>query len=293
MKIAASAYPVSWCDSFEAYAEKQRAWVSEAASQGADLLVFPEYGAMELAAFAGAEGAADMARATQAVSTRFDALSALFSELSSEFSVHILAPSAPVESGARTVNRAGLFAPSGAAGFQDKQIMTRFERDDWGISGGGPLKLFETALGKIGVLICYDSEFPLLARALAEAGADIILVPSCTEALEGYWRVRIGAMARALESQCITVQSSLIGGDPRLFAMDEITGAGGIFGPPDQGMPPTGVVAEGKRDQAGWTYADVNIDQIRNLRADGNVLGFAHWPEQAPRVQTVTHHALA
>ncbi len=74
--------------------------------------------------------------------------------------------------------------------------MTPFERD-WGISGGAPLRVFDTALGKIAVLICYDSEFPLLARALAEAGAEVILVPSCTERVSGFHRVRTGSMARA------------------------------------------------------------------------------------------------
>ncbi len=296
MKIATSAYPVEWLSSWGAYAAKQRRWVSEAASKGAELLVFPEYGAMELAALSGPEKAGDVRGSIEAVSSRMTESNALFSQLSAEFNVHILSPSAPVIDGDIVVNRAGLFSPTGSAGFQDKQIMTRFERSPWGISGrqsgGGPLQLFDTALGKIGVLICYDSEFPLLARALAEAGAEIILVPSCTEALEGYWRVRIGAMARALENQCVTVMSSLVGGDARLFGVEENTGMGGVFGPPDQGFEPTGVQAEGLLGQSGWTYADVNIEQISHVRAKGNVLNLIHWAEQAPRVQDVTHLSL-
>jgi predicted amidohydrolase len=172
--------------------------------------------------------------------------------------------------------------------WQDKQIMTRWERDPWGIEPGGPLTLFDTTLGKIGVLICYDSEFPLLAKALADAGAEIILIPSDTEALEGYWRVRIGAMARALELQCVTVQSSLIGGDKRLYAVEENTGAGGIFCPPDQGFPPTGVLAEGSLNSPGWTFAQVDLDAIRAVRADGHVLNLAHWEEQPARAAQVS-----
>lgn len=292
MKIATSAYPVSWLESWDAYADKQRAWVSSAAREGADLIVFPEYAAMELAALSGAKAASDLQGSRDAVSERWDDLNTLFSSLSSEFGLHILGPSGPVHDGGITVNRAGLFAPSGTAGFQDKQIMTRFERDEWGISGGGPLQLFDTALGKIGVLICYDSEFPLLARALAESGADLILVPSCTEALSGYWRVRIGAMARALENQCVTVMASLIGDAPQLFGVEENTGMGGIFGPPDNGFPPNGVLSEGAMNRQGWSYADVNIDQIHEIRRDGQVLGFQHWPEQDPRAAQVMHRAL-
>jgi len=293
MKIATAAYPVSWCSTWEIYAQKQRDWVMKAASNGADLLVFPEYGAMELAALAGETAAGDIQGSIDAVSERQPELNTLFAGLAEEFALHILAPSAPVRDGGRTVNRAGLFTPTGAAGFQDKQIMTRFEREDWNIAGGGPLKLFDTALGKIGVLICYDSEFPLLGRALVEAGAEILLVPSCTEALEGYWRVRIGAMARALEGQCVTVMSSLIGNEPRLYGVESNSGMGGVFAPMDQGFPPTGVLAEGNLNKAGWTYASVDTAKIAHVRADGHVLNVLHWQEQAPRASDVTLEALA
>ena len=168
--------------------------------------------------------------------------------------------------------------------------MTRFEREDWAIAPGGPLKLFDTALGKIGVLICYDSEFPLLGRALHEA--DLILAPSCTEALSGYWRVRIGAMSRALENQCVTVMASLVGNNEWSKAVDMNTGTGGVFGPPDKGFPATGVLAEGTLNQPGWTYADVDLSAIAEVRADGHVLNRTHWEEQVARVESVTISAL-
>ena len=132
-------------------------------------------------------------------------------------------------------------------GVQDKQIMTRFEREDWGVAGGGPLRIFDTALGRIGIMICYDSEFPLLGRALA--GADLILVPSGTEARAGYSRVRIGAQARALENQCVTVMSSTVGEAPWCPHVDASIGMGGVFGPPDTGFPQTGVISEGTLGQ--------------------------------------------
>lgn len=284
MKVATAAYPLDWFESWDRYAEKQRAWVAEAAGQGAELLVFPEYGAMELASLAGEAVAGDIAGSIAAVSERMAQADALHSALAAEFGVHILSGSAPVVTEAGVVNRAGLFAPGGAVGHQDKQIMTRFERDDWGVQGGGPLRVFDTALGKIGILICYDSEFPMLARTLVEAGAEILLVPSCTEALEGYWRVRIGAMARALECQCVSVMASLVGEQPRIYAVEENTGMGGVFGPPDMGFPPTGVLAEGTLNQPGWTYAQFDRAQIAAVRADGHVLNMTHWAEQAERL---------
>lgn len=286
MKIATAAYPLDLFDDWAGYASKQRMWVSEAAAAGADVLVFPEYGAMELASLAGGEVAADLAGSIAAVSDRVDRANDVLSELAQEFGVYILGGSAPVRDGGQIVNRAPFFAPTGAREHQDKQIMTRFEREDWGVCGGGPLKLFDTAHGKIGVLICYDSEFPLLARSLVEAGAEVILIPSCTEALEGYWRVRIGAMARALEGQCITVMASLVGDRPEIFAVEENTGMGGVFAPPDMGFPATGILAEGQLNRPGWTYADLDLDQVRKVRADGHVLNLRDWSEQPQRAQT-------
>ena len=284
MKIATAAYPMDFLSSFDAYEAKLRRWVAEAAGEGADLLVFPEYGAMELATLAGREAAFDLERSLHAVSDRIPEADAIHAALAQEFGVHILAASAPVfdaSLGDRPVNRARVFAPDGTMGIQDKQIMTRFEREEWGVQAGGPLTLFETALGKIGVLICYDSEFPLLGRAVMDA--DILLVPSCTEALTGYSRVRIGAMARALENQCVAVMSSTVGSCDWSQSVDENTGMGGVFGPPDTGFPATGVMAEGQMNAPGWTYADVDLEAVARVRADGVVLNRSHWTEQEGR----------
>lgn len=285
MKIATAAYPLDWLENWAQYEDKLARWVGEAAGAGADLLVFPEYGAMELSTLDGAETAGDLERSIHSVSEKMEDAAALHLKLAAEHGVHILGASAPVTAGTgRPVNRAELYGPGGQRGHQDKQIMTRFEREEWGIAAGGPLKLFDTALGKIGVLICYDSEFPLLGRALAEA--DILLVPSCTEALAGYWRVRIGAMARALENQCVAAMSSITGENPWSEAVDANTGMGGIFGPPDKGFPGTGVLAEGVLNQPGWTYAEADLASIAAVRADGHVLNRRHWAEQQGREKT-------
>lgn len=287
MKIATAAYPLDWLDSWSAYANKISAWVEEAAQASADLLVFPEYGAMELATLAGANVAADLEQSLYAVSERMPEATALHRDLAMAHGVHILAASGPVAvSEGRPVNRAHFLSPSGAVDYQDKQIMTKFERDPWDVAPGGPLKLFETELGRIGVLICYDSEFPLLGRALSNV--DLLLVPSCTEAQSGYWRVRIGAMARALESQCVSVMSSLVGPAEWSEAVDINTGTGGVFGPPDTGFPENGVLALGQMDQPGWTYAEVDIARIAEVRECGVVANRTHWEEQTPRFETVT-----
>ncbi len=291
MKVATAAYDLDWLASWSQYEDKLDRWVAEATGQGADLLVFPEYGAMELSTLDGAGVAGDLERSIQAVSERIQDVQNLHTRLAQTYKTYILGASAPVIDGpGRPVNRAVFYAPDGGVAHQDKQIMTRFEREIWDIAPGGPLRLFDTALGKIGILICYDSEFPLLGRALNEA--DLILVPSCTEALSGYWRVRIGAMSRSLENQCVTVMSSLVGSNQWSEAVDMNTGTGGIFGPPDKGFPQTGVLAEGTLNQPGWTYAEIDLSAIAEVRADGHVLNSTHWDEQPPRAESVTISSL-
>ena len=295
MKIATAAYPLDFLTSWAQYEDKLHAWIDEAASHGADLLVFPEYGAMELATLAGRNVAADLEQSLHAVSERLPDADALHSHLSRQFGVHILAASAPSfhppkPANGRPVNRARFFTPAGRIGVQDKQIMTRFEAETWNVVPGGGLELFDTTLGKIGILICYDSEFPLLGRALTDA--ELILVPSVTDTLHGYSRVRIGSQARALENQCVTAMSSVVGAADWSEAVDISVGAGGIFGPPDQGFPETGVFAAGQLNTPGWPYAEVDLSAVAQVRADGGVLNRRDWSCQEGRSQAAPVTAL-
>src|SRR5690606_29656539 len=191
----------------------------------------------------------------------------------------------------RYVNRALVCAPDGRYDWQDKQIMTRFERETWGIASGSGLKVFDTALGCFAINICYDAEFPLLARAQCAAGAKLLLVPSCTDTAAGYHRVRIGCQSRALENQCIVVQSPLVGEAPWSAAIDVNVGAAGVFGPPDHGFPDDGVLAVGEMSQPQWLHADIDLAAVSAVRAQGQAFNFRHWDEQGehalPPVQRI------
>jgi predicted amidohydrolase len=100
-------------------------------------------------------------------------------------------------------------------------------------------------------------------------------------------------MARALENQCVTAMSSVVGKAPWSEAVDISLGQGGVFGPPDIGFPATGVLAEGTLGQPGWTYADVDLDRIANVRSNGVVLNRKHWAEQQPRDTQVSIESLS
>jgi predicted amidohydrolase len=282
--LAAAAYPLTWFNHFDDYADKLSSWVSEGAALGGELLVFPEYGAMELASLGGSGIARDLEGALVEVARHRTACDALHQDLARQHAVHILGGSGPVFVGARPVNRATLYGPEGIVGHQDKQIMTRFEREDWNVTPGNPLQVFDTPIGRFGVVICYDSEFPLLSRALCEAGVEVLLAPSCTETYAGFMRVRVGSMARALENQCPVVHAPLVGAADWCAGVELNRGRASIYGPPDAGWPETGILAETALDVPGWAVAKVSRGQIARTRADGVVLGFRHWPEQDERL---------
>lgn len=293
--VAAAQYPIDRLADWAAYAAKITRWIEQAAEAGASLAVFPEYGAMELAAL-DPTTMGDLTGSLEEVSALLPRVDDLHAELAIRHGMHILAASAPAKSGDGSyVNRARLFAPGGKVGVQDKLIMTRFEREEWGIAASPALRLFDTSLGKVGVNICYDSEFPLLARAQVEAGMELLLVPSCTDSEHGYWRVRIGSQARALEGQCYVLHSPTVGEASWSPAVDVNRGAAAIYGPPDRGMPANGVLALGKMDEPQWVFADVDLAKVAALRADGGVLNSVHWAEQPgakrlPEVEIVDLH---
>lgn len=281
VKIAAAQYPIEWLPSAASWRDKLERWVGEAAHEGAQLLVFPEYGAMETASLFGEAVAGDLAASLAAVADRSDEADAAYRELAAAHDVWILGASQPVRvADGRIHNRASLFGPAGEQASQDKIVMTRFEREQWGVTGGNALTVFETPLGSVGVTICYDCEFPVLARRLVEAGAEIVLVPSCTDTARGYHRVRTGAQARALESQIAVVHSPTVGDAPWSPAVDTNRGAAAIYVPPDLDFPDDGVLAIGPRDEAAWVYATVDLDRLARCRKEGDVLNDRDWPEQ-------------
>ena len=280
VRVAAAQYPIERPVSLEAVVDKLAQWIADAAAGGADIVVFPEYGAMEIAGVCDDAIAGDLARSLAAVADRLAEVDRQLARLAQRHAIHVLAPSGPSRrADGRYVNAARLFSPSGRMGVQEKMIMTPFEHG-WGVVAGGSLRVFDTALGRIGVLVCYDGEFPLLARAQVEAGARLLLVPSCTERLSGYHRVRTGAQARALENTVAAVTSPLIGEAPWSPAVDHNTGAAGVYVPAEAELSATGVLAEGRLDEPGLVHATIDMARLWHLREAGEMHNAADWSLQ-------------
>ncbi len=289
MKIAAVAYQIDRLPGWGPHGDKLNRLLEEA---DADLVVLPEYAALE-AALLGNMPSRSALDWRDLAAERAQSWVDQMVQLARAHGCHILGGTGPVATERGVVNRAWLVSPSGAVVHQDKLILTPYERNEMAMTPGDELRLFDTALGRIGVLICYDSEFPLFSRALCEAGADMILVPSCTDLPAGQTRVRQSARARAIENQCLIVQAPLVGPRPECEIIDKSTGRAGLFCPPDHGLPPDGIIAQGETDRHGPVVAEVDPAAIAAPRATGQVGNFAHWPEQDGRVGRLVTQALA
>ena len=281
VKIASAQYDISFLGVWSAYRNKVERWVNEAAGRDARILLFPEYASMELASLFSKDVYASLSLQLAAMQSVLDDYIDLYRTLALKHQCYIQSGTFPVHMPDNEYrNRAYLFMPNGDVDFQDKLMMTRFENEQWLIKRGNELKCFDTEFGKIAINICYDSEFPLLARQQVEAGASLILVPSCTDTLAGYHRVQIGCRARALENQCYVVQSPTVGKAPWSEAVDVNIGAAGIYTPVDRGFPDDGILAMGELNAVQWVFAEISLEACEKVRADGQVFNYRDWPLQ-------------
>lgn len=281
VKIAAAQYDIGYLQDWKDYRIKIEGWINKALIQEASILLFPEYASMELASLFGQSVYSSLVKQLEAMQSLLDDYLWLFQEHARKNGCYIQAGTFPVQTADGSYrNRAFLFMPDGTIDFQDKLMMTRFENEQWFIQRGQDLKIFDTEYGKIAINICYDSEFPLLARQQVEAGANLILVPSCTDTLAGYHRVKIGCQARALENQCFVVQAPTVGSAPWSEAVDVNIGAAAIYTPVDRGFPENGVLAVGELNAVQWVVAEIPLAEIETVRENGQVFNYRDWPLQ-------------
>lgn len=272
IKIASAQYPISQHADLQSWKDHIEAWVEKAVFQDAELLVFPEYGSMELVSLMPEEIQKDIHLQIKEMQTFLSDFIHTFSELSHQYNVVIVAPSFPVQVENKFVNRSYVFGINGLAGYQDKFFMTRFENEEWGISSAPKiLTVFQADWGSFGIQICYDVEFSIGTHHLVLNGANMLLVPSCTESIRGATRVHIGARARALEGQLYSVVSQTIGEALWSPAVDVNYGYSAYYTTPDKYLPEEGVLETGHPQKAEWHYQVVDMDLISKVRANGQV----------------------
>jgi predicted amidohydrolase/GNAT superfamily N-acetyltransferase len=233
-----------------------------------DFALFPEFFNAPLMAkynhLSEPEAIRELAKHTKEIVDRF-------SSLSISYNINIITGSMPEMVDGKLYNAGYLCRRDGTIDRYEKLHVTPDEAKVWGLQGGKGLKVFDTDCGKVGILICYDSEFPELSRLLADEGMDILFVPFLTDTQNGYSRVRHCAQARAIENECYVAIAGSVGNLPNVHNMDIQFAQSMVFTPCDFAFPTTGIKAEATPNTEMILIADVDLDLLRELNQFGSV----------------------
>ncbi|MFH6768123.1 carbon-nitrogen hydrolase family protein [Gaetbulibacter aquiaggeris] len=194
-----------------------------------------------------------------------------FSKLAISYNINIITGSMPEMVDGKLHNAGYLCRRDGTMERYEKLHVTPDEAKVWGMVGGNQVIAFDTDCGKIGILICYDVEFPELSRILADEGMDILFVPFLTDTQNGFSRVRHCAQARAIENECYVAIAGSVGNLPKVQNMDIQFAQSMVFTPCDFAFPTNGVKAEATQNSEMILIADVDIDLLRELNQFGSV----------------------
>lgn len=238
----------------------------------ADVVLFPEFFNGPLMAPWNGQGPAEAVRQlagyTEAIRDRM-------SKLAVSYNINIIAGSMPEYDGEHLRNVCYLLRRDGTWDRQYKIHVTPDEKRYWGLTGGHRVQVFDTDFGRIGILICYDVEFPELPRLLAESGMNILFVPYWTDTKNAYLRVRRCAQARAIENECYVVISGSVGNLPRVENMDMQYSQAAVFTPSDFAFPHDAIAAEATANTETMLIADLDLDNLREIRSYGSVRNLA------------------
>jgi predicted amidohydrolase/ribosomal protein S18 acetylase RimI-like enzyme len=259
---------------FDEFMRQIEYFVDVAADYESDFIVFPELFTLMLLAAEDEE--LNALESIERLSEYTPQIRTKLSEMALAYNINIIGGSHPTRMPDGDIhNVAYVCLRDGSIYAQEKIHPTPNEAYWWNIKGGDSIDAIPTDCGPIGVLICYDSEFPELARRLVDEGARIIFVPFCTDSRQGYLRVRYCAQARAIENQCYVVMSGNVGNLPNVANMDIQYAQSCILTPCDFPFARDGIAAESSENVETLTISDVNLSDLSWARAEGTVQNLA------------------
>ncbi|MDO9139536.1 MAG: carbon-nitrogen hydrolase family protein, partial [Methylobacter sp.] len=248
-------------------------FIDAVAGYHADFVLFPEYMSAPLMGLFNDKSPPDAIRALAGFSSEIR--NGLL-DMAMSYNINIIAGSMPEYSAHELYNVSWLLRRDGTFEAQYKIHVTLDEIKCWGVKGGDALKVFDTDCGKIAVLICYDSEFPELARLATLQGAQIIFVPFWTDTKNAYQRVRYCSQARAIENECFVAITGSVGNLPHAENMDIQYAQAAIFSPSDFSFPHDAILAEATPNTEMTLLADVNLDLLKQVRTRGAACNLAN-----------------
>ena len=270
VRIASVQFQARKVKSFAEFAASLEYFVDVAADYRADFVVFPEMVTIPLLSIENKRLTPQ--QSIEKISTYTEEFAGFLQKLAVSYNINIIGGSHPtLMKDGRLENHAYIFLRDGSVHTQPKIHPTPNEKYWWNIRGGNRLHAIQTDCGPIGVLICYDSEFPELARYLTDQGAKILFVPFCTDERQGYLRVRYCCQARAVENQFYVVTSGIVGNLPDVENMDVHYAESGIFTPCDFSFSRDGIAALADANTETIIFADLKLDQLVINRNSGTV----------------------
>ncbi len=269
VRIAAFQYLLRPISCFEDFATQVEFFVRSAQEYRCQFAVFPEYFSMQLLSYLREPAPARAVRRLAQLTPEYEML---FKRLAKDSGLYIIAGTHPVVQQGELFNAAHLFTPNGRIFRQKKVHLTHTEKGPYQMSRGHGFYVYHTEYGRVAILVCYDVEFPEAGRVLAEAGAQIIFVPSCTDERQGFCRVRYCAQARASENQIYIALAGTVGNLPEVPCMATHYGQAAILTPADYFFARDGIAAEGTVNQEQMVIADVDLNLLEEQRVNGTVL---------------------
>jgi predicted amidohydrolase/GNAT superfamily N-acetyltransferase len=256
--------------SFEEFAKQVEYFVNVVADYKADFVLFPELFTLQLLSIENEE--IPVSKAIETLTQYTEPLKQLLSKLAVSYNINIIGGSHPTrDENGNILNICYVCLRDGSIHQQAKIHPTPNERYWWNIEGGNDLQTIMTDCGPIGILICYDSEFPELARHLVDQGAEILFVPFCTDERQSYMRVRYCAQARAVENQCFVAMAGNVGNLPNVANMDIQYAQSSILTPCDFPFDRDGIAADTTPNVEMVAFADLRLEDLREARHSGTV----------------------
>ncbi|HYL62924.1 MAG TPA: GNAT family N-acetyltransferase [Candidatus Methylomirabilis sp.] len=286
VRVAAFQYLLRPIHCFEDFSTQVEFFVRSAQEYRCQFALFPEYFSMQLLSYLHEPAPARAVRRLAQLTPEYEGL---FKRLAKESGLYIVAGTHPVIQQGELFNAAHLFTPNGRIFRQKKVHLTQTEKGPYQMSRGHGFYVYHTDYGRVAILVCYDVEFPEAARVLAEAGAQIIFVPSCTDERQGFCRVRYCAQARASENQIYIAMTGTVGNLPEVPCMATHYGQAAILTPSDYFFARDGIAAEGTVNQEQMVIADVDLNLLEEQRVNGTVLPLHDLIRDA--YDRVIHHA--
>lgn len=285
IRVASLQYYIRPVKTMREFRDQVIALVETAVDYDCHLVVFPEYFTVQLLTLGDLRR--PIAEQVRDLAQQRDYYLELMSGLARKHGIYVLGGTIPTqdEGDDGLYNDCHFFGPSGTVGVQGKLHMTRFETEEWKVQSRRRLRVFDTELGRIAVAICYDVEFPEIARAAGRQDAHILLVPSCTDDRQGFLRVRYCGHARAIENQLYVIVSHTVGSLPMVPAVHLNYGQAAILTPSDFPFARDGILAEGNPNQEMMIVGELNLDTIAQSRTSGTVLPLEDSRRTADMVQ--------